>query len=223
MKNTFYKYDKTNVTYQQLSSFKNLLLNHTWVVILAITLAVMIPTIIGVCVNTSYKKEVKECIENYETLTQMYEAEIDTDTLHMKIAHAYLEGNQPTPTDDSVIFSYICECRAWYPEVIMAQYKLESANGKSDLAVNAFNFFGMKAIDQSRRHRPTTQIPFTDYKGYGVYKNWKLSILDKILWERDRMGNIKPSREKYIAAHSCYAEDTAYFEKINAISKNFTK
>jgi len=119
---------------------------------------------------------------------------------------------------DSTVYDIICECGAWYPEIIMAQYKIESSGGKSTLAKSSNNLFGMRIA----MRRPTTQLSGTSNSGYGVYLNWEHSIIDRILWERWVFKGEKPSYESYMARlETIYAESPCYRETVEGAARKY--
>ena len=119
---------------------------------------------------------------------------------------------------DSTVYEIICECGAWYPEVIMAQYKIESGGGKSALAKSANNLFGMRIA----MRRPTTQLSGTSNSGYGVYLNWEHSIIDRVLWERWIFKNEKPDYISYMnRLESIYAESPSYRSAIESAAQKY--
>jgi hypothetical protein len=121
---------------------------------------------------------------------------------------------------DSIIYEVACECGAWYPDIIMAQYEIESNRGKSALARSSNNLFGMRIAVR----RPTTQLSGMSNSGYGVYLNREHSIIDRILWERWVFKGEKPSREEYMTRlSSIYAESPTYRETIETTAKKYVK
>ena len=143
---------------------------------------------------------------------------IEKSELHYIIGYLYMQTNSVKPNKDT-IYNFIKSCNVWYPEYIMAQASLESGFGNSVLAKNANNLFGMKAINQTGNHRPTTQIAGINYNGYGVYKSWELSIVDRILWELYKFKDIKPAEEDYIKAFNNYAESETYIQSLLLTAK----
>jgi hypothetical protein len=172
----------------------------------------------------SLKKDntIRKLTAQVDELNRIVEMEEESDTLHIRIAQATLEGKKDIPFNDSIIFDYIVSCKAWYPDIIMAQFKIESTSGTSDVAKHANNFFGMKPVGGKRKHY-TTQRHGDSYYGYAVYDNWKLSILDKILWEHFRFNGVKPDKETYLKAHLNYAEADEYLKIIKKTAKQYTK
>jgi hypothetical protein len=123
---------------------------------------------------------------------------------------------EPAPEDRTLIYETTKELGAWYPEVIMAQCVLESACGTSAVGRRDNNMYGMKKVSS----RVTTQVG-SDRSGYGVYRNWKHSIIDRILWDRYNW-NEKPAKLQYMTRiQSVYAEDPNYLGKLNRESSRW--
>jgi len=128
------------------------------------------------------------------------------------------KGKNVEPTTDSIM-SILTEVDAWYPEYIMAQAVLESANFTSEIYKTNNNLFGMKQVSK----RSTTQTgKKTDKATYGHYNNWQMSVLDRVLWDLHRF-ETKPSREEYEKALMQYAEDSNYISKLNKVISNYGK
>ena len=68
----------------------------------------------------------------------------------------------------------------------------------------------MKQVN-SRFHCQTSS-----YNSYGGYDSWKLSVLDRVLWDLFIFDSIKPQRDEYLRALRNYAESRDY---INIIQK----
>lgn len=122
----------------------------------------------------------------------------------------------PTPENvkDLVL---ICEC--WYPDIIMAQYQLESSKGTSKVAKKNNNLFGMRKAQV----RKSVRCKAFDSKGYAMYNNWQLSVIDRILWEEYEFNGKKPTRQEYLAKiKKIYAQDASYIYKIKKISEEYS-
>ena len=150
------------------------------------------------------------------------EAEIDRIVEENRLCHiigAYTILNQDNslPTVENVeVFVILCE--AWYPDIIMAQYQLESASGTSYLAKKNKNLFGMNKAWT----RKSVRCRSFDTQGYAIYNNWQLSVVDRIYWEEHLFDNKKPTRAQYLAAiKKIYAKDEHYIEKIKKIAKEY--
>lgn len=217
---TFYKVNNESLEFEKLSERKTFWLNNTWLKGYIYAIIVICVLFGGVLLEERRIVQVAQLECQISELNTMLEIEEEADVLHVKIAQATLEGKKNIPFNDSIVLEYIKSCKAWYPEIIMAQYKIESASGKSDVAKKANNFFGMKPVSGKRKHY-TTQRHGDTYCGYAVYDNWKLSILDKILWEHFRFNEVKPDKETYLKAHLNYAEADEYIKTIKQVAKQY--
>lgn len=135
--------------------------------------------------------------------------EQDEQMLSLEYSIGYWFINTPEEINDSVLYKFLLDNNAWYPDILLKQAKIESGNYKSNVYVNSCNLYGMRKVGK----RNTTQRG--TYNGYGVYDNWCLSVLDRMLWDIFYFKNIKPSREEYLKAMSVYAEDENYINKLS--------
>ena len=133
----------------------------------------------------------------------------DETELSLEHSIGYWFINTPKDVNDSILYKFLVDNNAWFPDILLKQAKIESSNYSSDVYLNTNNLYGMKKVGK----RQTTQLNNT-YKGYGCYNNWCLSVLDRMLWDIFIFDNIKPSKEEYLKAMSMYAEDTNYIKKI---------
>lgn len=160
-----------------------------------------------------YTKHVNNLSNELTLTTDQLNDNIQTDIIYRETGEAFIKNDIPFPNDSLInVYEYIKQLKAWYPEVIFAQLLLESNNGKSFLAKNYNNYFGMKKA----KSRPSLQLPDT-YNGYAIKLNWQHSIIDRILWDKYMFNNIKPSKTEYIKALSIYAEDKDYVPKLKQV------
>ena len=132
-------------------------------------------------------------------------------------AYTILNQNTVEPTPENVE-ALVLICEAWYPDIIMAQYQLESASGTSYIAKKNKNLFGMKKAWT----RKSVRCRAFDNQGYAIYNNWQLSVIDRIYWEEHEFDGEKPTKEQYLARiKKIYAKDVHYIEKIKKIAKNY--
>lgn len=132
----------------------------------------------------------------------------DDQILSLEYSIGYWFIHQPEEINDSILYKFLIDNEAWYPDILFKQAKLESGNYTSNIYKNSNNLYGMKKVGK----RQTTQT--STYNGYGVYNNWCLSVLDRMLWDMFYFKNEKPNKEAYLKAMSIYAEDTLYRTKI---------
>lgn len=164
---------------------------------------VAILSIVGL-IFTVYQKN--SLVEDNKILKEtLYKDETE---LALEHSIGYWFINQPEEVNDSILYDFLKDNNAWYPEILLKQAKIESGNYKSNIYVNSCNLYGMRKVGK----RNTTQRG--TYNGYGVYDNWCLSVLDRMLWDVFYFKNVKPTREEYLKAMSIYAEDSNYISKI---------
>ena len=215
--NRLYRFDKENIELKPISRIKQLFYENTFFLVFIVFFVMLL---LWISDSIKQSKTIIDLETQVEILTRTVEMEEESDTLHIRIAQATLEGKKNIPFNDSIVFAYIVSCKAWYPDIIMAQYKIESTSGTSDVAKNANNFFGMRPVSGKRKHY-TTQRHGDSYCGYAVYDNWKLSILDKILWEHFRFNGMKPDKETYLKAHLNYAEADEYLKVVKKVAAKY--
>lgn len=120
--------------------------------------------------------------------------------------------------DDTSVANLMIELNAWYPDIKMAQIKIESGFGSSQLAKRSNNICGMRKTTS----RETTQIKKHDSNGYGVYNNWESCVIDMVLWDKAVFGNRKPTRQDYIKhLNDLYSETDNYGNKVDEIGKKY--
>lgn len=178
--------------------------------------------IIGQRIVGNYNEAMRENLElkiendQLKSYIEVTEHELNVEIL----AGQYATLRSPIPSDLNEVYKMCVQSGAWYPEIIMAQFILESGSGTSQVALNARNLYGMKYI--GTKGRPTLQIPHTNVGGYGMYLNWQHSVLDRVLWDDHMFNKSKPTKEQYIAKiKNTYAEDPDYMSKILRIASNW--
>lgn len=186
---------------------------------LSVTVFLSVTLILSFNLGSNHR-HYKSVIAEMQQYTDSALTIVEKDELCYATGLFYLENVTSKPSKDTV-YNFIKSCNPWFAEYIMAQYIIESTSGTSDVAKNANNLFGMKKISEKGRHRPTTQIPGVDYNGYGMYKNWQLSVIDRILWELWRFKDKKPSETNYVNSLYRYAEAEHYVEIIKSVAKKY--
>lgn len=106
------------------------------------------------------------------------------------------------------LISYMRKIGIVYPDIVLAQAKIETGNFTSVIFKENNNLFGMKLP----RVRPTTAVGKS--RNHAVYQTWLLSLIDYKLWQ-DQMIRRAPTKRKYLEYLSRnYAEDKTYIRKI---------
>lgn len=145
--------------------------------------------------------------DKVKLLTDKIQQEEQILSLEYSIGYWFI--NQPKEVNDSILYVFLKDNNAWYPDILLKQAKIESANYSSNIYKKTNNLYGMKKVGK----RQTTQLNNT-YNGYGSYNNWCLSVLDRMLWDIFIFKGEKPSREEYLKAMGIYAEDENYLTKL---------
>lgn len=168
-------------------------------------IAVCTFTLIGVYILCNYIHSLKQENKEYKTTIAIQESELSLDS---SIGYWFI--NTPTEINDSILYEFLIENNAWYPEILLKQAKIESSNYTSSIYKSNHNLYGMKKVYK----RQTTQ--HGESNGYGVYDNWCLSVLDRLLWDMFTFKNIKPTKEEYLNTLKKvnYATDPDYIKKL---------
>jgi len=109
------------------------------------------------------------------------------------------------------LYHYLREVDIKYPEIVMAQAKLESGYFNSRLFKEQNNIFGM----QLPKQRQTTAVGAKN--GYAVYKSWKHSVMDYKLWQNGMIGKIHNHNQYFSYIFRNYAQDTNYVKHLKKI------
>ena len=165
-------------------------------------------TILLLLASSIFHTKLKNVAEDNKILKeQLYKDETE---LALEHSIGYWFINQPEEVNDSILYVFLKDNNAWYPEILLKQAKIESGNYTSNVYMNTNNLYGMKKVGK----RQTTQLHNT-YNGYGCYTNWCESVLDRMLWDVFYFKNKKPTKEEYLKAMSIYAEAENYVELLN--------
>jgi uncharacterized FlgJ-related protein len=101
-----------------------------------------------------------------------------------------------------------------YPDVVLAQAKIETGNFTSRIFTENNNMFGMKLPER----RETTAVG--ENRNHAKYTDWIQSIKDYKLWQ-DQMIHRAPTKRAYLAyLKRNYAEDKNYINKIKKTVKS---
>jgi uncharacterized FlgJ-related protein len=98
-----------------------------------------------------------------------------------------------------------------YPEIVLAQAKIETGNFTSVIFIENNNLFGMKLPER----RKTTAVG--ENRNHAKYTSWVQSLLDYKIWQ-DGMIHKAPTKRSYLSyLRRNYAEDKNYIKKIKQI------
>lgn len=101
-----------------------------------------------------------------------------------------------------------------YPEVVLAQARLETGGYKSRIFRENHNLFGMK---EAVRRINTAQG--TQYN-HAYYEHWRESVYDYAFYQCRYMGQVRSREEYFNLLSQSYAEDPVYVTKLkNEIKK----
>ena len=101
-----------------------------------------------------------------------------------------------------------------YPEIVLAQARLETGGYKSRIFSENHNLFGMK---EAVRRINTAQG--TQYN-HAYYEHWRESVYDYAFYQCRYMGQVRSREEYFNLLSQSYAEDPVYVTKLkNEIKK----
>lgn len=114
------------------------------------------------------------------------------------------------PFTEDKVRVYLKEMNVKFPEVALAQMKLESANGTSKMFRENNNLFGMKLP----KVRPTTALG--EKNNHSYYSHWRQSVIDYAMWQSFVMDpeNIASEEDWVEYLDKIYSEDGSYGRKI---------
>jgi len=109
------------------------------------------------------------------------------------------------------VYKQLVKIGVAYPDVVLAQAKIETGNFTSKIFKENNNMFGMKLPER----RQTTAVG--ESRNHAKYTNWIQSIRDYKLWQ-DQMIHKAPTKHAYLAyLKRNYAQDKNYIKKIKQI------
>lgn len=195
-------------------------------IISLLSIALFFSIIIIVSMSVKNNRELNKTVELYERQISQLEDSLTFEltyaktlvekcNLHTKIGQAMLEKPTKDEISEDSVWNYIKSLDVWYPQYIMAQAIIESQCGKK-MPDKSNNMFGMTIPSK----RETTAIPkHNENDVYARYKNWKLSVIDRILWELYIFDNIMPNEDEYIKSLGTYASSPTYIDAVKSTAK----
>jgi len=101
-----------------------------------------------------------------------------------------------------------------YPEIVIAQARLESGGYKSRIFRENHNLFGMKEAVLRINTAQGTQY------NHAYYEHWRESVYDYAFYQCRYMGQVRSREEYFNLLSQSYAEDPVYVTKLkNEIKK----
>ena len=99
-----------------------------------------------------------------------------------------------------------------FGDIIVAQYKLETGSGTSEVFKENNNLFGMKQA----KLRPSTALG--ENLNHAYYNNWKESVQDYAFWQVYMAKDIRNEDEYYQLLDEIYSESRDYSKKLKEIN-----
>ncbi len=118
--------------------------------------------------------------------------------------------NEKNKFTEEKLRDYILELNIKFPEIILAQSKLETSNYESNIFLSNNNLFGMKVATM----RPTTALG--EENGHAYYSNWRQSVIDYGFYQAAYLKDIKTEEQYFQYLSINYAEDPNYIEKVKS-------
>jgi hypothetical protein len=98
-----------------------------------------------------------------------------------------------------------------FPEIVIAQAKLETGNFKSKIFIQNHNLFGFKMA----YNRPTLAISIID--GHAYFETWKDCLIEMAIYQQAYCKNLDTKEEYLQFLSEYYAEDSEYIDKLKKI------
>lgn len=139
--------------------------------------------------------------KHFETIQMLEDKVNDRDyeeskiSLYYEIGAAYLEKDCGECNQENICeyIDYLADIGViWYPDVIKSCCQIESNFGQSNVAKNYNNLFGM----DHPTVRKTLSIKCSGGR-FATFKNWKCSVLDRVLWDFATFSKHIPTKEEY--------------------------
>ena len=122
----------------------------------------------------------------------------------LEVGSASFTRRTELPFSPSNMLTTMTEMGIVYPDIVMAQARIETAHFTSKIFKENHNLFGMKLPKQ----RSTTAIG--EQHNHAEYTSWRQSVIDYKLWQ-DRVLNKVHSRRAYLKyLNKYYATDKQY-------------
>lgn len=125
-----------------------------------------------------------------------------------KVGSSTFNRRADLPFSPSNMIATMNEVGIAYPDIVMAQAKIETAHFTSKIFRENNNLFGMKLP----RQRSTTAIG--EQHNHAEYTSWRQSVIDYKLWQDKVLKKVKSRRAYLKYLHKNYAENKQYVKLI---------
>lgn len=128
--------------------------------------------------------------------------------ISLEVGSASFTRRAEMPFNTANMLKIMDEIGIEYPDIVMAQAKIETAHFTSKIFRENHNLFGMKLPKQ----RSTTAIG--EQYNHAEYTSWRQSVIDYKIWQDRVLTKVKSRRAylKYLSKY--YATDKQYVKLI---------
>jgi uncharacterized FlgJ-related protein len=124
--------------------------------------------------------------------------------ISLEVGSASFKRRAELPFSPSNMITTMTEIGIVYPDIVMAQARIETAHFTSKIFKENHNLFGMKLPEQ----RSTTATG--EQYNHATYTSWRQSVIDYKIWQDRVLTKVKSRRAylKYLSKY--YATDKQY-------------
>jgi uncharacterized FlgJ-related protein len=126
----------------------------------------------------------------------------------LEVGSASFKRRAELPFSPSNVLATMNEIGILYPDIVMAQAKIETGHFTSKVFKENNNLFGMRLP----RQRSTTAIG--EQYNHANYTSWRQSVIDYKLWQDMVLTKVKGRRAYLRYLHKNYAENKQYVKLI---------
>jgi uncharacterized FlgJ-related protein len=129
-------------------------------------------------------------------------------SISLEVGSASFTRKAEIPFSPSNMLTIMNEVGIAYPDIVMAQAKIETGHFTSKVFRENHNLFGMKLA----RQRSTTAIG--EQYNHAEYTSWRQSVVDYKLWQDKVLTKVKSRRAYLKYLHENYATNKQYVKLI---------
>lgn len=128
--------------------------------------------------------------------------------ISLRVGSASLSRRAEMPFSMENMVQIMDEIGIAYPDIVLAQAKIETGHFTSKIFRENHNLFGMKLP----KRRETTAVG--EQYNHARYTSWKQSVIDYKIWQDAVLTKVKSKRAylKYLSEN--YAQDKKYIHKL---------